>query len=526
VNWRHYAVLFIVGFAVPYIIAQYQTLPGYMDADYYFAGGIQLATGKGFTEPYIWNYLSDPQGLPTPSHTYWMPLASMISAVGMWLASETTYEAGRFPFILLSACVPLLTATLAFDLSKKRTVALTAGFLAIFSHYYAPSMPVPDNYAIYMLLGGAFLLLAPRPQKWIPFVLGILAGLMTLARSDGLLWVGLAGLTVLWKSTERSKADGRTFKGWLSLVIPGGGLVLLGYLVVMGPWHYRNWTLFETFLTPGGDKLLWIQDYRETFIYPPEKLTQERFLQAGWDVAIGNRLDALSSNLNTAIFAQGGLFLWPFILFGLWQLRNDLRAKIAITGWLILFVVMSIIFPFAGVRGSFYHAGAAFQPLWWAAAPLGLDVLITWARQRGQFADPYAPVVFQGVLIVLMLAFTAYLVRLRVLATGWAQDDVIYASVEEKFQENGISPMDAVIVRNPPGYFVRTRRSAVLLPYGDETTVLTVAARFSAKYLVLEDTNSLGDVRDLYENPRGNAAFVYLGEVDGARLYRIASPPP
>jgi hypothetical protein len=520
VNWRHYAVLFVIGFAVPYFIAQYQTLPGYMDADYYFAGGIQLATGRGFSEPYIWNYLSDPRGLPTPSHTYWMPLASMISALGMWLTSQTTYAAGRFPFILLSACVPLLTANLAFDISRKRTVAMAAGLLAIFSHYYAPSMPVPDNYAIYMLLGGAFLLLAPRPQRWIPFALGVLAGLMTLARSDGLLWLGLAGLTILWKA----KADKQTFNGWLARVIPAGILIILGYLVVMGPWHYRNWTLFESFLTPGGGRLLWLQDYRETFIYPAGQLTGERFLQAGWDLAIQNRLDALSSNLNTVVFAQGGLFLLPFILFGLWQIKHDLRTRISITGWVILFVVMSIIFPFAGVRGSFHHAGAALQPLWWVAAPLGLEALVAWAREeRGLFTDQYAPVVFHTTLIVLMVAFTAYLVNLRVISTGWAKDDVIYAAVEEKLQANGISPMDVVIVRNPPGYYVRTGRSAILLPYGDESTVLAVADRFSAKYLVLEKTNSLGPVQGLYENPDGHRAFIYLGEVDGARLYRIAS---
>ena len=493
-----------------------------MDADYYFAGGIRLATGKGFTEPYIWNYLGDPQSLPTPSHTYWMPLASIISAAGMWLASQTTYEAGRFPFILLSACVPLLTATLAFDISRKRTVAMSAGLLSIFSHYYAPSMPVPDNYAIYMLLGGAFLLLAPRPQKWIPFSLGFLAGLMTLARSDGLLWLGLAGLTILWKSN----ANGQNFQRQLLRVVSGGLLIVLGYLVVMGPWHYRTWSLFHTFLTPGGGRLLWLQDYRETFIYPADQLTREHFLQAGWDLAIRNRWEALSSNLSTAVFAQAGLFLLPLILFGLWEMRHDLRAKISIVGWLIVFVVMSVIFPFAGVRGSFYHAGAAFQPLWCAAASLGLDAFIVLARRRGQFTDPFAPAVFQGVLVALMLAFTAYLVNLRVVSTGWAKDDVIYASVEEKLQEYGISPLDVVIVRNPPGYFVRTGRSAILLPYGDESTTLAVAERYSAKYLVLENTNSLGDLRNLYEDPHGDPAFDYLDEVEGARLYRIAAAPP
>src|ERR1051325_10358824 len=190
-----------------------------MDADYYFAGGIQLATGKGFTEPYIWNYLSDPQKLPVPSHTYWMPLASIISAIGMWLTSQTTYSVGRFPFILLSACVPLLTATLAFDITKNQLISLVAGLLSIFSLFYAPFMPVPDNYAIFMLLGGAFLLLAPRKQKWIPIALGGLAGLMTLARSDGLLWLGLAGLTVIWKSSYRSEESKTSFEEWLV----GGG---------------------------------------------------------------------------------------------------------------------------------------------------------------------------------------------------------------------------------------------------------------------------------------------------------------
>src|SRR5215467_4296068 len=151
-NWRHYAFLFLMGFATAWTIAQYETLPGYMDADYYFAGGIQLATGKGFTEPYIWNYLADPKELPVPSHAYWMPLASIISAVGMWLTSQTTYAVGRFPFILLSACVPILTAALAFELSKSQLTAVTAGLLSVFSQYYAPFMPVPDNYAIYMLL--------------------------------------------------------------------------------------------------------------------------------------------------------------------------------------------------------------------------------------------------------------------------------------------------------------------------------------------------------------------------------------
>src|SRR5512141_2600970 len=257
-NWRHYLILFIVGLIVPFTISRFQSLPGYMDADYYFAGGIQLATGKGFNEPYIWNYLDDPQSLPHPSHTYWMPLASIVSAAGMWISGQTGYDAGRAPFILLSACVPLLTAALAFSLSRKTLLAMVSGLLSVFALYYSPFMPVPDNYAIFMLLGGSFLLLAPRPQKWIPVTLGALAGLMTLARSDGLLWLGLAGLTAMWKVVYKEDGTKNNFKEWLMLIVPAGLLTIAGYLLTMGFWHVRNMNLFDSFLTPGGGRLLWL----------------------------------------------------------------------------------------------------------------------------------------------------------------------------------------------------------------------------------------------------------------------------
>lgn len=522
-NWRHYAVLFLVGLAVPFAISRFQSLPGYMDADYYFAGGVELTKGNGFTEPYLWNYLDDPQGLPHPSHTYWMPLASIVSALGMWLAGATTYAAGRLPFLLLSACVPLLTATLAFDLTRSRLLAFISGLLSIFSQYYAPFMPVPDNYALFMLFGGTFLLLVPRGQRWIPLALGALSGLMTLARSDGLLWLGLAGLAVMWKSAKSDDGTAVPFKKWLALIVPGGLLALLGYFLVMGGWHYRNLSLFGSFMTPGGGRLLWLENYNQTFIYPAASLTREAFLSAGWSAALEARLVAFGSNAGHMFAAQGGIFLFPFILLGLWNMRRDVRARLAVTGWLLLLFVMTFIFPFAGSRGSFFHAGAAFQPFWWAAAPVGLNTVIVAARKRGLFTDD-AYVIFQGMLVALAAFMTWHLVGLRVLNV-WATDDGIYASVEAMFLEKGYSPEVGVIVRNPPGYYISSGRPAIVLPYGDESTILQVAERYGASLLVLEADGTFEEIQDLYDDPHGNGAFTYLGEVDEAKLYRIVLEP-
>ncbi|HEX2995079.1 MAG TPA: hypothetical protein VHP14_09645, partial [Anaerolineales bacterium] len=366
-----------------------------------------------------------------------------------------------------------------------------------------------------------FLLLAPLEQKWIPIVLGALAGLLTLARSDGLLWLGLAGLTVMWKSAHKSNGTKNSFKEWLALIIPGGALVIAGYLLTMGFWHVRNLQLFDSLLAPGGGRLMWLQNYKQTFIYPPEELTRESFLQAGWGAALQDRIAALSSNLSNAFAAQGGIFLFPFYLIGLWQLRCELRTKIAVTGWLILFVVMTIVFPFAGARGSFFHGGAAFQPYWWVAAPIGLDAVLTWARSRGQFTDRNAPYFLQGALVLLAIFMTGYLVNYRVIASGWAQDDLIYSSVEEKLLDNGIQLGDVVIVRNPPGYFIASGRSAISLPFGDESTIQAVAQRYNARYLVVEKDGTFDAIQDLYDDPQGNPAFVYIGEVNDAKLYRI-----
>ena len=79
-TWRQYLLLALLGLAAVTFVAALQPSPGYMDADYYYAGGLQLVNCHGFTEPYLWNYLDDPAGLPHHSHAYWMPLASLLAA--------------------------------------------------------------------------------------------------------------------------------------------------------------------------------------------------------------------------------------------------------------------------------------------------------------------------------------------------------------------------------------------------------------------------------------------------------------
>jgi len=52
---RELIFLLILGLFFNLGVAWFQAAPGYMDADYYFAGGLRLVQGHGFTETYLWN---------------------------------------------------------------------------------------------------------------------------------------------------------------------------------------------------------------------------------------------------------------------------------------------------------------------------------------------------------------------------------------------------------------------------------------------------------------------------------------
>jgi len=501
-TWRNYLLLALLGLGVSLWFARFEPFPGYLDSDYYFGGGIQLAQGRGFTEPYVWNYLDDPQSLPHPSHSYWMPLASIVAAAGMIVLHQTSYVAGRLGFLVFAMLVPVITAALAYAFSRRRDLAVVSGLLAVFSIYYAPFLPVSDNYGIYITLGGLYFLICTDPRRGSYFFLGLIAGLLTLARSDGLIWIALTVLLIVW----RFRAERRAGDASLQLV-----LALSGFLLVMGPWFWRNVQVDGALLAPGGGYLLWLRNYDQTFVFPASQLSMRSWLAQGWGTILSVRLEAVRINLLNAFAAQGGIFLFPFILVGIWEFRKDVRVQFACLAWLGLLMVMAFIFPFAGPRGGFFHSGAALQSVWWTLAPLGLEAAVGAGRRRGWFT-PQAFRVFRVALVGVAIMMTGFIFYLRILQPGWGEDEQIYPKVEAMLQQHGIEPADVVMVRNPPGYYLMTGRSAVVIPYGAEDSLLAVARRFHARFVAIEAAGASGPIATIY-NSGGDSALHLLGEI-------------
>ncbi|NWF65555.1 MAG: hypothetical protein HXY38_14760 [Chloroflexi bacterium] len=507
---RSYTILFVTSLVTLVIVTRFQKIPGYLDANYYFSGGLQLAQGKGFTEPYIWNYLEDPQGLPNPSHGYWFPLASIITALGMWLTGSQSYEAGRLFFILIAALVPPLTAALSYRFHQNTAFAWASGILAIFPVFHLPFLPVPDNYGVYMLAGGLLFLLADRPRPW--FWMGLLAGLMSLARSDGLLWLALTFLFLLWRARDQ--------KLGFAILVQSGMLAFLGFILIMGPWYARNLSVFGSIMSPAGGRALWVTSYEETFIYPAAKLTIESWLASGWRAIFKVRWWAFANNIQTVIAAQGHLVLFPFILIGMHLKRHDRRVQMGICAWVLLFLVMTLVFPFAGVRGSFFHAAAALQPLFWALVPPALERVIAWARSKGRF-DDHAYVVFRVALIQIVILLSGWVVWVRVIQNGWQEGEFSYLAVEQFIVEKGAAPADTIMALSSPGYYMMTGRSAFVQPYGDVSTVMEVAERYDIRYFAFEAQGRLDPLKDLYDHPQNYPQLEYLGEVNDTRIFRF-----
>lgn len=510
---REYLLLFLVSLAFNSAIAWFQHAPGYMDADYYYAGGARLFQGYGFTENYLWNYLDNPQTLPHPSHGYWFPLASILAAGGMWLVRTDSFAAARLGFILVAALIPPASAALAFSFTKKRSLSLASGFLAVFCGYHAPFLTTTDNFGIFMLLGALFFLLFPRAGIASPLLMGLVAGLMNLARSDGILWlaVGGGGLLLRWRE-ER--------KPFISYFLYPALLFILGYAIVMGPWMARNLSIWGTPLTPAGSRVLWMTRYDETFAWPPDRVNYENWRAAGWKAALVARLDALKLNFINSIAAQGVVLLAVFAPIGLWTLRSDLRARLAAFAWLALFSVLTFIFPFAGSRGSFFHAAAALQPVWWAAAPAGVEFLVRKARQRGRFT-PEAFGIFRFALVAFMGMITIILVYISVIEKDWNEFQRVYLRAEQILVENGAQPSDLVVVANAPGYFAVNRRAAIIVPDENLETTHRLADQFGARFLILEKTYYTDPLIPVYQNPTSQPGLKYLGEFDEVRLFRF-----
>lgn len=480
-------------------------LPTYMDAYYYTTNGVRLAEGYGLTEAIIWQYLDAPTQLPTPSHSYWMPLPSFLAALGYQFSNS--YRAAQLPFWLLASLLPLQAYAIGVTLGAQRWQALIGGLLTASGGFYAGWLNQPATFAPFALFGGASLLFltkgtaTDRGVVWLGA--GILAGLAHLTRADGVLLLGVGLLGLLWL---------RQHNAWR-----GGLLLLVGYLTVMGGWFVRNWLVWQRPLSTAGTQTIFLTTYDDLFAYG-RTFDLAHLLQWGWGNILDSRLEAVGLALQNFVVINTLIFLFPFVLvgwIGLYRKNKILKhALVPLTMYaVLLYAVMSLVFTFPGQRGGLFHSSIALWPWCMALAPIGVQRVVEWAAVRLPHWQPERA----GRLFAALFVGLAFLLSVGVTLSRRPPD-----SASAVYRQFGAQiPDEAVVmVGNPPHFYYHTRRSAISIPNEPLDVMLQAARAFDATYLIL-DNNVPQPLAPLYRQNEPHTALTLIAEQDGFQLYRI-----
>jgi len=493
-SWSLYAGLFAIGLLVFGAASLAIRAPGYMDAEYYLVTAGQLVQGRGFVEPFVWNYLFDPGALPAPSHTYWMPLASLVAAASMTIFGST-FRSAQFASVLMAAAVPVLAARLSVSLGAEKRTAWIAGALALLPGFFTPYFLTTDTFALFAVIGGVALWQmaegARRPSAGRWFAVGALIALGHLARADGLLlWA--PAVYAVWVSGRRRVRD---------LVF-----AFAGYTLLMLPWWVRNLQVTGGLLAPGSTRALWLLDYDELFSFPASQLTAARWWAAGPAVLLRHRLESGWSNLQTVLAVNGYVLLLPLMLVGGWTYRRHPVVRAGAAYASVLFLFMTLAFPFAGARGGFFHSSAALMPLLWSLAAAGIERAAIWIAPNRSWEVARTRVLLMTVTFLLAGALSAWALAGKAgylgPASSFDRNLLTYRQAGEQLRETGDSMV--VAVNDPPGFFLGTGIPAVVVPNGSEETLRQVAKRYDVRWIVLEADHPAG-LDELYRNPSGSS---------------------
>ncbi|MFQ3567241.1 MAG: glycosyltransferase family 39 protein [Aggregatilineales bacterium] len=461
--------------------------PAYTDAYYHFNAAVRLASSLGLTDTYLWMYIGAPEALPEtgvfPSHLYWMPLTSLLAALGMLIGGQPgSYAAAQTPFIFLLAGTAVVGYSLGWRLGGTRRHAWSAGLITLFGGFFARFWGTIDTFAPYAFFGSLGLfamglaLEAGSARRLIYWALaGAFGAFGHLTRADGLLLPIAGAFALLWP-WRASPLRRRLIEL---------GVVLAAYFIVMLPWFVRSVQVSGAPLPVGGMQTIWLTEYDDLFRYPPDN-SFETFAELGIGEMLATRWEAfagpsglLSGNLGTFIAVEGMIVMTPFMLLGLWNRR---RSEFLRPFWLYalgLHLAMTLVFPFPGYRGGLLHSAAALVPWWTALGICGIDDAVSWAvRRRRHWNLIVARRVFTGGLVVIVIFLSVSLgMRGAVVPTM----PELYVRLLETVPGNA-----RLLINDPAALYHYTGMGGAALPNSEPEVIREIAARYAIDYVVLE----------------------------------------
>ena len=496
--------LFGLALVVRLLAMQVVTFPVAEASAYYTGVAVNLVTGVGLVSDSVWSFATPPLVVPKPAFELWLPMGSFLSA-GVMVLAGPTYEAAQLGGAVVGATVAPLAwaigseAAIAqgLDARRRRSVALTSGLLAALVSPLVLGSVVPDSYIPFTVFMLAAALLTPRalgahsraPDRRSRMTLagvglGLTLGLAYLSRQE-VIWMGLTVLLFTAWAARRQPAGSRVLEA-VHRLWP----VILGGLLVVGPWLIRNWLeLGSPFPGQAIDNMFLLRN-EDIFAFSdhPDAST---YMAQGPATILGNPLraglDGLVNVIAIPAFPVGIAGLAAAV--GMWRapaLRQPTALTALLLSGLLIFLSTILLFPVATLWGTFMHSSGPLLVALGTVASLGGDALLARVSHWRRWGRPNI-VIAPVALIALTTLFTTFQVRL----VGSQASDVaetmaaLGRSLVAARADAGDGAPDTVITDHPMWLADATGTYAVALPDEDISSLITLGKVFSTRWVVV-----------------------------------------
>lgn len=481
-------LLYGLAFVVRAVLMVQYPDPGYPDSFYYVDVARALAAGQGLNVDFVWIFaevggrLPANPVLPIPSNAHWLPLASFIQAPFVAVLGPTAI-ASALPMVMIGSLAAPLTWAIARDVGASRTVQLGAGVLGAIPATGVVFMAQPENFAIFQPLVAAVLWLAARGLRGDTrayVAAGFLVGLASIARNDAYLLGAAVGLVFVidrvraWRSGRRPALPFAAAVGCLAL-----------FLLAVGPWWYRQLTLFGSISpTASSGTALWLTSYRQWNSITADT-SFDAFMAQGLGAIVSSRVFGFVAAAANFAVIIASVVLMPFIVWGAWRRR---RSNDFLPWFLYVFILFSgatLIFPLHVPGGAFIHSAVGMAP---HAYILALEAVaaavMAIGRRRPAWQPNVAIPVFTWAVVGLVVASAAFYAP--VAHASWNADRVRRVAVAGELDRLGVPATDRLMTIDAAAFKYFTGRPGVVSPDDSLDTIRGVADAYDIRWLVVE----------------------------------------
>jgi hypothetical protein len=500
---RTLAVLYLLALAVRGVLAFLFPDPAYADAAYYVEVARSIAGGNGLTVNFVWvfaevgNHIPNQAVLPIPSNAHWLPLASFLQAPFISVLGPTPL-ASAIPTVLIGSLVAPLTWLIARDAGARPLVATTAGLISAVPGAVTVLLAQPENTALLHPLVAATLWMTARGLKGDGrsfAIAGLLAGVASLARIDGVLLAGSVGLVWLadrlrWWRNRRGRQSWARVDDRQPIPVLAGLLAAVGFLVVMVPWWLRQLATFGSISpTSSNGSALWIRSHAEwdSMTAAPSFQT---WLAQGIPAIVASRLAGLAGAASQFAVLICGVVLLPFVLIGALARRHSPDFQ----PWFVFTFVglagATFLYPLHVAGGAYIHTAIGLAP---HAAILGVEgvlLVLSLFGGHGQRWSDGRPAIMASGLVVVVMAGSAVAFA-QVTQNGWAEVRDQRLALASKLDQLGAPRSDRVMSIDAGGIAYWTGHPGIVTPNDPLDTILAAAKAYGVRWLVLEGSSDV-----------------------------------